>query len=464
MKLLLTQPAWSQIYKNYATLARGNGSSPPLGIGYLAALARSAGVEVAMLDAEAEAIPTEDLGRRVLAWKPDVVGISAHTPTYHQAVHIAEYIKEHSPKTVIIVGGPHISILGTEAFFPCFDLAVRGEAELIFVDLLQEIERPAPDFGGIPGVIFRQNGVAVDGGFCPPPQDLNELPFPAWDLYCMDRYWTRFKKRGRTNYVTMSLTRGCPFKCVFCTTPALEGKRLRKRSAENLVAELRLLKTEYGVDHVCFNDSSLTLDRRLIEDFCHQLISSGLGTTWDGWTRANLVDQELLNQMAAAGLIRITFGIESGSPRILKLLKKEVSHEDIRRAYRMASKAGLECTCSAMMGNPGETLWDIFQTVRFIRSIGEIDYSPLSIAVPYPGSDLFQMAKAKEAGLELITEDFSQYLRYSGGVMKVNGMDPAMLRRVQLLGLIFMHLTPRKIIGASRRYGLTELLQSILKF
>ncbi|HPA48172.1 MAG TPA: hypothetical protein PK395_20580, partial [bacterium] len=152
---------------------------------------------------------------------------------------------------------------------------------------------------------------------------------------------------------------------------------------------------------------------------------------------------------------------ESGSPHVLKLIHKEVSHEDMRRAYRIAGKLDIEATCSAMMGHPGETEADVWETVRLIRSIPEIEYSPLSIAVPYPGTELYEMAKNEQHGLKLVTEDYSKYLRYAGGVMEVNGMTPEYLTKLQKRALIWMHLTPGKIIGTIRRFGLKPILQSI---
>ena len=178
--------------------------------------------------------------------------------------------------------------------------------------------------------------------------------------------------------------------------------------------------------------------------------------------QANLVDEELLSLMQQAGFVRVSFGIETGSPRILKLIRKEVSHEDIRRVYRLAGKLGLEATCSAMMGHPGETEADVWETVRFIRSIPEIEYSPLSIAVPYPGTELYQMAQNGEHGLKLLTQDYSQYLRYAGGVMEVNGMSPQYLRKLQKRALLWMHLTPGKLVGTIRRFGFKATIRAIL--
>ncbi|MBI4644592.1 MAG: radical SAM protein [Deltaproteobacteria bacterium] len=462
MRLLLVQPAWSDTHGSFSAMAKRHACVPPLGIGYLASLARKAGHEVMILDAEAERLTDKQAAEIILARKPEVVGLSATTPIYHKACNIARHLKKAAPQIITIIGGPHISVLGEEAFFPCFDLAVRGEAEMIFASLLQALEEGGRGLDAIPGVMLRRGQKVLDQGWGPKVPDLDTLPFPAWDLYDMSAYLTHVRGKGLVPYATMNFTRGCPFKCVFCAASVLEGKKLRGRSPRNVVAEVSYIKEKFNISHICFNDSTLTLRPDLIKEFCSLLLAANLQVTWEGWTRANLVDEELLSIMKNAGFVRISFGIETGSPRILKLIRKEVSHEDIRRVYRLTGKLGIEATCSAMMGHPGETEADVWETVRFIRSIPEIEYSPLSIAVPYPGTELYRLAKRGEHGLKLLSEDYSQYLRYAGGVMQVNGMSPKYLRKLQKKALLWMHLTPGKIMSTIRRFGFRATIRAVL--
>lgn len=462
MKIVLVQPAWSDIHGEFSSLAQKHAGEPPLGIGILASLAREAGHEVSLLDAEVEQLGAEAAADRVLLGKPDIVGLSATTPIYHKAVAIAERIKYVQPGIITMVGGNHVSVLGEQALEACFDVAIRGEAESVFVDVLDELEGGVSRLTDRAGVLFRREGAARDNGMATPVHDLDGVPDPAWDLYRLDDYGTHLRDRGAVRYVTTNLTRGCPYGCVFCAAGMLEGKRIRSRSPENVVAEMRRLKESLGIDHVCFNDSTLTIKRPLIEQLCDRLIVADLGVTWEGWTRANMVDKPLLEKMVAAGFVRISFGIESGVPRILELIEKQVSHADMHQAFRWAGELGIECSCSAMMGHPGETEADVWETVRLIRSIPEIEYSPLSIAVPYPGTELYGMAERGEHGLRLLSKDYSQYLRYAGGVMEVNGMSPEDLQRLQKRALIWMHLTPRKLIGIIRRFGVGDVLRSLI--
>jgi radical SAM superfamily enzyme YgiQ (UPF0313 family) len=160
--------------------------------------------------------------------------------------------------------------------------------------------------------------------------------------------------------------------------------------------------------------------------------------------------------------VRIQFGIESGNPEVLRLLKKHVSHEQIRAAFRLAGELGLEASCTAMMGLPGETEAEVWETVRFIRSIPEIDHSPLSLAVPYPGTELRRMAEAGEHGLRLVSNDWDRYRRYDGGVLEVNGQSPEALQRLQRRALIWMHLTPRRVWATVRRFGLVNVIRAAL--
>ncbi|MBF0134946.1 MAG: radical SAM protein [Magnetococcales bacterium] len=463
VRLMLVQPAWSDIHGSFSRIARNQAFVPPIGITMLASIARDAGFSVAILDAEVAGLSDVDVVERILREKPTVVGLSATTPIYHKARLIAEGLKRQQPDIRTIIGGPHISLLGAEAFFDCFDLAVLGEAELMFADLLRGLAREDGSVATIPGVMYRQGGQIVDNGWGPTPHELDALPFPAWDLL-EDRYRTQVPDKGYVRYATLLYTRGCPFKCSFCAAMLLEGRTLRCRSPQNVVAEMQMLQERFDIHHFCFNDSTLTLRKRNVVELAELLLEKGMKVTWEGWTRANLIDMELLTLMKRAGMVRISFGIESGSPRVLKLIRKEVSHDEMRKAFRMAKDVGMEVTCSAMMGHPGETEADVWETVRLIRSIPEISYSPLSIAVPYPGTELMEMAKEGRHGLKLVTTDYSKYSRYEGGVMEVNGMSPEYLSRLQKRALIWMHLTPNKFIGIIKRFGFLALLETILPF
>jgi anaerobic magnesium-protoporphyrin IX monomethyl ester cyclase len=158
-----------------------------------------------------------------------------------------------------------------------------------------------------------------------------------------------------------------------------------------------------------------------------------------------------------AGFVRISFGVETGNAEVMKILKKDMNHGHINAAFELASKMGLEARCSVMIGNPGETQETLWDTINFIRGNDNIKYSTLSIATPYPGTELAEMAKERRHGLTLNITDETKYLRYFSPTMQMNDLSMTYLKMMQIVGLIWMHLTPVKIIGSVKRFGFFRL-------
>ena len=461
MKVLLVQPAWDHAFGRMGRVGAVY-ASPAIGLGILASLARDAGHEVALIEGQADRDTIEQTAARIDAWGPDVVGLSGMTPSHSAVLHLARLLKARRPRTPLVLGGVHVTLQGAEALSPDLDYGFRGEAEGSWLDVL-EVMAGRREPAGVPGLLWRRpGGEVVDNGVAPLVPELDALPLPAWDLYRLTAYRERFGRRRDVPFVSLTLSRGCPFPCVFCSAAALQGRRIRFRSAAHVVSEMRLLVERFDVRHFIFQDSNLTVNRRVIEELCDAVEASGLGVTFEGWTRADLIDRELLVRLKRAGLVRIQFGIESGSPHVLSLVKKQVTHEQIREAFRLAGELGLETGCTAMMGLPGETPAEVWETVRFIRSIPQIGHSPLSLAVPYPGTELRRMAEAGEHGLRLLERGWDEYRRYDGGVMEVNGQSPEDLQRLQRRALILMHLTPRKVWTIVRRFGFFNVVRSAL--
>jgi hypothetical protein len=180
--------------------------------------------------------------------------------------------------------------------------------------------------------------------------------------------------------------------------------------------------------------------------------------TFEGWTRANLINDEMMGLLAKAGVIRMSFGVESGDPEIMKIIKKEVEHKDIRNAFMLLGKYGIEPTCSAMLGNPGETKKTVRRTIEFIDSIPQILYSNFSISNPYPGTEMLAWARAGKHGLRLRYDDFSKYTRYDDSPIEVNDLTAKDLVRYQALGLIKIHMKPYRILAAIRMLGMWNLV------
>lgn len=463
MKLLLIQTPWSEAAtREFKKLSRRYASYPPLGLMYLAAFVEKSGHEVDIVDLEVDNMGFDALCERAKKFGAEMIGLTTSTPTFYIVQAYARDLKD-ALNIPIVVGGPHITALREETFTEEFDFGVANEGEHTLVELMDALERKKTDFSKISGLIYRENGKIKANPQRSFIADLDSLPFPSREKIDTSLYSFEVPGKGFIPVGTMELTRGCPFQCVFCSEPINTGKVLRKRSAKNVVDEILDVKKRFGIDHFFMLDSTLTVNRKLIEEFCGELISRNAGITFEGQTRANLLDEKLLLLMKRAGLNRLSFGLESADSTVLALMKKKVPPESIREAFRLCRVHGISTLCGVMMGNPGDTRETVLKTARFVRSVPEIRYAPLAVAIPYPGTELLYMAKHNMHGLKLIVSDWKRYSRYAGGVMEVSGMGPEELIRLQRRALVIMHATPSKVWGLIRHFGFFNLCHVGLK-
>ncbi|OGR60585.1 MAG: hypothetical protein A2X34_03045, partial [Elusimicrobia bacterium GWC2_51_8] len=399
--------------------------------------------------------------RKIIHSGAGLIGLTTSTPIFHIVREYANAFKRRL-NLPIVVGGSHITVLKEKTFTKEFDFAVTNEGEYTLLELMNELEKNK-NYGKINGLIYRQGDQIRLNPPRPFIEDLDSLPFPDRHKLDTRNYVFEVPGKGRIPVATTELARGCPFNCVFCSEPLNMGRRLRARSTENAVREMLEVRKEFDISHFFLLDSTLTANRELIEDFCRKLIEKKTDITFEGSTRANLIDEPLLGLMKQAGLLRLIFGLESSNKKVLSLMKKQVDPDSIREAFRLCKKLKISALCGVMMGNPGDTRETILETARFVRSIPEIRYAPMAIATPYPGTELFYMAENGLHGLKLIERDYAKYSRYTGGVMEVDGMKPAELIRLQRKAIIIMHSTPSKILGLIQHYGFFNLLSMALK-
>ncbi|SVE37645.1 uncharacterized protein METZ01_LOCUS490499, partial [marine metagenome] len=237
---------------------------------------------------------------------------------------------------------------------PEFDYAVIQEGEQTLVELLNALETNQT-LEEVRGLMYRNGDKVIATSPRPFLKDLDELTIPARNKVDPTNYIFEVDGKGVIPVGTVELTRGCPFKCVFCSEPLNTGRQLRKRSPKSVVDEMLYVKEQHDVTHFFLLDSTLTLNRRLIEGFCEELIKRDANMTWEGQTRTNSVDEELLVLMKRAGLVRISFGVESADAEVLRLMRKEVDVESMRRAFDLSKKLDISTLCGTMIGNPGET-------------------------------------------------------------------------------------------------------------
>lgn len=467
MKILLIQPPWGQAYGSFKEAAKTGIGYPPLGLCYLSAVLKKEGHQTKIIDIEMEGLNKKQVLQRTKRYQPDLVGLTATTPIFHLAKELAAAIKKTWPKARLVIGGPHLTAFPREAFSkaPIFDYGVYGEGEETAVELVQFIRSGKPPLKKIKGLVYRdKKGKIIVNSPRPLMNDLDQLPLPDRKGLKLNKYLWSVSGRGIVRFTTLMTSRGCPFNCIFCAAHKVFGRKIRERSIESVLNEIEYLVKKLKINHFTFIDDTLTLNRQRIIKICQEIINRQLDITWEGWTRANTIDKELLEIMHQAGLARIAFGIESGDPRILKVIKKGITLAEIKKAYKIAKEVGLETRGEVMLGHPFETKKTAKRTLEFIKGLKNCDQIYISISTPYPGTELFQMAKKNIGGISLLTDDFSQFRRYGGAAIKVNDLTRKDLVNLQKKGFRMFYLTPRRIIYNLKRAGIKAAMINSLAF
>lgn len=322
-------------------------------------------------------------------FKPGIVGITAMTPTIVGALETARIAREEGAVTVL--GGAQMSIYPKETLsYPFVDYGVNGEGEHVMSELANALENKT-DVGSIEGLIYKKDDdVCVNDPAI--IDDLDALPFPAYDLLPMEKYDSII---GLHPVSTMISTRGCPCKCHFCfKRPA--DRNFRCRSPKSVVDEMEYLTEKYALREIMFYDDVMTLRRSHVVGICEEILSRNLKIKWETPTRINEVDKELLELMYRAGCIRLRYGIESGNEDILKLMNKNIDLAQARQVFEMTRDIGIEVFAYFMIGYAHDTESSVQETIDIALDLNP-DLVMFTVVTPLPGTPLY--ALAREEGL-----------------------------------------------------------------
>ena len=364
--------------------------APPLGLAYIAAVLEGLGHKVSIIDASTMGYTAKATFRKAISENPDVIGISSVTPTVKSGYLIAKYIKEYDSSIPVIMGGPHVSALYNEALSTGYvDYVVIGEGEITTSELINYLERGTPDRKKIKGLAYIDDSKIVFTGRREFIKNLDILPKPARHLLPMDKY-TVFNKPIKIIHIMAS--RGCPYGCIYCSTSYYWGRRYRIRSAKLVVDEIEEAMEKYNTNIVVFSDDELTLSKRWVLEFSKEVRERGLDITYSCGSRVNNVDREILNALKKSGCSIIYYGIESYNNRDLKLIRKGITVEQAIRAIKLTKEIGIEVTGSFILGFPWQTIDDMRKTVEFASKLN-LDYAQFTVATPYPGTPLFNLAR-----------------------------------------------------------------------
>ena len=351
-----------------------------------------------------------DLVKHMQKMKPDLVGIKAYSRDADLLLSLCRLVKKIKRKCITVAGGPYANATGENLLKdPCVDISVLHEGELTFIELINRLER-GEDISDVKGMIFKKKGEIIK---TPPREmieDLDSIPYPAYDMTDDPRYNKRYNEYigGDKNYpdavqvrpkaMTLFTTRGCPYHCVYCHN--IFGKKFRARSAENVWSEMKLLYNDYGIHQFFIWDDIFNLDKKRLFKICNSIIDSGydIKLAFPNGLRGDIMDRETIFKLKDAGAFFITYAIETGSPRLQKLIKKNVNLEKLNEVITITSKeAGILTQGFFMFGFPTETREELHMTTDYAVN-SDLDLTSMFIVNPFEGTELAEMAKkyAKE--------------------------------------------------------------------
>jgi anaerobic magnesium-protoporphyrin IX monomethyl ester cyclase len=346
---------------------------------------------VKIFDPEPCEMPLELMWKKVEEFRPDVVGLTSVTPTFTTARKLALEAKRRL-SCLVIMGGPHVSALPRstlESMPRALDAVILGEGELPMLAVAAEFDAHGKvDFNKVPGAAFIENWKYKEN---PRPEfiaDLDALPYPARDLVDLSLYyplrWPSWSKKS----TTLISSRGCPSQCTFCANISM-GRKFRARSPGNVVGEMEYLAREYGLRYFKFCDDCFTADPGRVAEICELIISKRLNVAWDAYSRVNtLLDGALIRKMKKAGCVYVFLGIETGSQRILDLMKKGTTLKMAEECCSLLRKHGMAYHASFIVGNEGDTKETVAAAIAFAKKLSP-DYTMFGAMIPFPGTPIF---------------------------------------------------------------------------
>ena len=407
MRVLLLEPPktpWEMM---------GDVVAPPLGLAQLAGCLEAADIPVEILDANALGIGWDGLEAAIARTNPNLIGITVYTPYVPEVSQAVRVARQAAPQAVIALGGPHVTFTVEETLrtMPQVDVVARGEGDQILVDLARALDAVlslSKDAGhgleGVPGISFRRDGQIVETPF-PPPVDVTTLPMPAFHLLPMDRYYWR--ELGGP-FATVLTSRGCPFKCTFCSEWPFWRGGWRPYDPEMVVEQLDVLVNRYGRRNIWFGDDCFNVDHDHVAAICEGILRRGIDVNWYYQGRADLLVKykDLLPLTRRAGNRMVQIGIEASSDEQRDELNKQLRTETVKEAVRLLRQHDIVCQGMMIVGMPSDSPRTFEDKVSFIKRL-DVDFPVFTMYTPFPGTPAFDEAVA-EGWIEL-PADYARY-------------------------------------------------------
>jgi len=448
--VLLVNPSYDR--KRYMGGFAGIGwIFPPIGLLYVASYARAGNpsLNIQVYDSQ---VDRRDLSEVILAFKPGIVGISCQSALVYSTLATAKLIKRAFPDAVIIVGGVHASLRPFDLLeSPGIDIVVRGEGEEAFLELCNKVPAREP-LDGIPGICYKDRGEARSNPGRPLNMELREYPMPALDLVPLERYRISPDLRTGSRLGVMITARGCPYNCIFCANKLLTKRTYRARPIGSVIGEIEFYLRTYDMNQLLIYDDTFAVDRERTIELCNEFIRRGYPGRFKWWAegRADALDEELLRVMKKAGCGVFSLGLESGNQRLLDLIKKDITLEQVRKAVGMIHDAGIDARATFILGLPTETREESLRTIKFAYSL-PLDHVKFGIATPFPGTELWDIA-VREGKVDPSAIDWTRLSLMAGytdfmPLYYPEGRTPKELKKLQKSANLFFYLRPKMIIG-----------------
>ena len=429
---------------------------PPLGLAYLGATMESNGIDCRILDANILRMPTRDVIRELVAYDPDVVGIYTNIVLARAAFELSRTVKERLGTTVVL-GGPYATSAADRALeHSQADFVVRGEGEETFLELVQKLGA-GDGTGKIRGISFRSGDRVVHNADREPIAELDALAFPAVHLLPpLNTYRSRARRRP---IATMFTSRGCPYGCVYCNKNIF-GRGFRARSAENVIAEIERLTREHGVREIDVLDDNFTFDIERAEAILDGIVERGMdiAINLQGGLRADRLTRRLVRKMKRAGVFKVGLGIETGSDRMLTIIRKSLDRSKVGESIRWMREEGIIVYGFFMVGLPYETEADIRATIDFAKEV-DPHVASFAVTMPLPGTEFYEMIERDGEFLRSMEEGVEQGWLSDFVCHRLGELDEETIRRFTKRAYREFFFRPSKILDvAATTRSLNELL------
>jgi radical SAM superfamily enzyme YgiQ (UPF0313 family) len=446
-RILLILPYFSE-KRHYGSMSSVAPSLLPVSLVYLAGYLERENYDVRIFDGQVETMNEATIRQSLLEFKPDIVGITCMTPMVAETHLVAKVVKAYNPDLFVVVGGIHPSVLPDDVISdPNIDVIVRGEGEISFHELLKSYRDG--DLLQVPGITFIDNGEIKHTDTPPLLDDLDTLPLPARHLVNYEGYHQVPDAVFAEPLREILTSRGCPFRCIFCSARLMSGYKYRYHSPERVLEEVDLLVNKYRAKQIAVLDDNFVVDRQRTMEICEGLMRRGYHkkVVWTTAARADQVDLELLKTMKKAGFALVSFGVETGVPRLMEMIQKGETMAQIAQAVDFSHQAGLKVRGTLILGLPTETIEDSKTTIQWAKDL-KLDFAKFSLATPYPGTVLFDLA-IKQG---MVVNDWSHFSSMSGfadydPVYVPEGRNGQELAQLQKTAMRQFYMRPRQIVS-----------------